>query len=316
MSHNIQNSKAILLIFIGMSVFAIQDTLIKLLSDSTNIYLIYFVRSIVGLIVIYLYLKIKKIPIIIYTFYLKLTVLRTVLFFLGFSLYYYSLTKLSLALAITLFFVSPFFVTIFSMIIIKESVGIRRWLAIIIGFIGVFLVMDPKFDNFNIYLLFPVICAMCYAFTVVIQKKTSDKDSLFSQIIHIYISAIIFSLLIKLFLFNYSFSPDLVEDYKFLLSDWNIDSFEIFVMLICVGLTGVIGFLCLFGAYNIGSPSIIAPFEYIIIFWAILISWMIWGETLAFQSFVGLILIISSGIYTFVRETMLNKKISVDKPMR
>ena len=94
MNQNIQNSKAIFLIFIGMSVFAIQDTLIKLLSDLTNIYLIYFIRSIVGLIVIFFYLKVKKIPIIITTFYPKLTVLRTVLFFLGFSLYYYSLTKL------------------------------------------------------------------------------------------------------------------------------------------------------------------------------------------------------------------------------
>tara|TARA_B110000263_G_C15252215_1_gene484679 strand:+ start:358 stop:1308 length:951 start_codon:yes stop_codon:yes gene_type:complete len=316
MNQNIQNSKAIFLIFIGMSVFAIQDTLIKLLSDLTNIYLIYFIRCIVGLIVIFFYLKVKKIPIIITTFYPKLTVLRTVLFFLGFSLYYYSLTKLSLALAITLFFVSPFFVTIFSMMIIKESVGIRRWFAIVIGFIGVFLVMDPKFDNFNIYLLFPVICAMCYAFTVVIQKKTSDKDSLFSQIIHIYISAMIFSIIIKSFIFSYDFGPELVEDYKFLLSDWNIDSYKIFVMMVCVGLTGVIGFLCLFGAYNIGSPSIIAPFEYIIIFWAILISWFIWGETLAFKSFIGLLLIISSGIYTFIREAILKKSISIDKPMR
>ena len=111
---------------------------------------------------------------------------------MGFSLYYYSLTELSLALAVTLFFVSPFFVTIFSMLIIKEKIGIRRWLAILVGFMGVYLIMDPKFDDFNIYLLFPVICAICYAFTVIIQKKTSDKDNLFSQVLHIYISAIIF----------------------------------------------------------------------------------------------------------------------------
>ena len=57
--------------------------------------------------------------------------------------------------------------------------------------------MDPKINDFNIYSLFPVICAFCYAFTVIIQKKTSDKDSLFSQVIHIYISAIIFSIIIK-----------------------------------------------------------------------------------------------------------------------
>ena len=75
--------------------------------------------------------------------------------------------------------------------------------------------MDPKFDNFNIYTLFPVICALCYAFTVIIQKKTSDKDSLFSQVIHIYISAIIFSIIIKSSLGVFNFQPEIVEKYKF-----------------------------------------------------------------------------------------------------
>ena len=97
------------------------------------------------------------------------------MFFLGFSLYYFSLSKLSLPLAVTLFFVSPFFVTIFSMLIMKEKVGFRRWLAIVVGFLGVYLVMDPEINNFNIYTLFPVVCAVCYAFTVIIQKKPQIK---------------------------------------------------------------------------------------------------------------------------------------------
>ena len=59
-------------------------------------------------------------------------------------------------------------------------------------------------------------------------------------------------------------------------------------MLIAIGLTGVMGFLCLFHAYNIGSPATIAPFEYFIILWAILISWTIWGETLNLKSYFGL----------------------------
>ena len=310
------NPKAILLIILGMTVFAIQDTLIKILSDNTNIYLIYFVRSFVGLFIIILYLKIKKIPIIINTHYPLLTLIRCTIFFIGFSLYYYSLTKLSMAMAVTLFFVSPFFITILSMIIIKEKVGIRRWMAILIGFIGVYLVMDPNFKNFNIYSLFPVICAFCYAFTVIIQKKTSDKDSLFSQIIHIYVSAIIFSVIIKTSLFSINIEPEIIEKYKFLLIEWRIPNYENFIMLIIIGLTGVTGFLCLFGAYNIGSPSSIAPFEYIMILYGILISWLIWGETLDLKAYVGLCLIIMAGIYTFIRESNLKKEISINKPLR
>ena len=316
MIHTTNNQKAILLILVGMTVFALQDTFIKLLSDNTNIYLIYFIRCIIGLIVIIIYLKFKKIPIVIKTHYPFLTIIRVLAFFLGFSLYYYSLTELSLALAVTLFFVSPFFITIFSMLIIREKIGIRRWLAILVGFMGVYLIMDPEFDDFNIYLLFPIICAICYAFTVIIQKKTSDKDSLFSQVLHIYISAIIFSIIIKSTLGTIDLQPETITKYQFLLINWKISNYSDLCMLIAIGFTGVTGFLCLFGAYNIGSPATIAPFEYVIILWAILISWLVWDDTLDFKAYVGLIFIILAGIYTFLRERILNKKIALDKPLR
>ena len=171
MTHSNENLKSIILVLIGMTVFALQDTFIKILSDTTNLYLIYFVRCIVGLLVIIVYLKYKKQDIIFKTNYPILTLLRTAAFFLGFSLYYFSLSKLSLPIAVTLFFVSPFFTSIFSILIMKETVGLRRWLAIIIGFFGVYLVMDPDFNNFNIYSIFPVLCAFCYSFTIIIQKK-------------------------------------------------------------------------------------------------------------------------------------------------
>ena len=87
-------------------------------------------------------------------------------------------------------------------------------------------------------------------------------------------------------------------------------------MLISIGFTGVIGFFCLFSAYNLGSPSAIAPFEYVIIIWGLIIGWYLWADTLNFKGFFGLILIVFAGIYTFFRESKLNKKITIDKPLR
>ena len=80
MTHSKDNRKAILLILLGMTVFALQDTFIKILSQDTNIYLIYVVRSSIGLFVIFFYLKIKKIPFIIRTNYPLLTIIRATLF--------------------------------------------------------------------------------------------------------------------------------------------------------------------------------------------------------------------------------------------
>ena len=85
------------------------------------------------------------------------------MFFTAFTMYFFSLSKLSLALAVTLFFVSPFFISILFIIFFNKKIGFRRWLALIVGFIGIFLVMDPKLDNFNIYTIFPIICSFFYS---------------------------------------------------------------------------------------------------------------------------------------------------------
>ena len=310
------NIKAIFLIILGMFVFSIQDTLIKLMSDSINIYVIYIVRSIVGILVIFTYCWIYKIQLIFKTYYPFITTLRVSIFFLGFSLYYFSLSKISLPEAVTLFFVSPFFVTISSKFIMGENIGLYRWSAILIGFTGVYLVLDPNFNDFNIYTLFPIFCAFFYALTVVIQKKTSDKDSLFTQILHTYLSAIVFSIIIYFFVNNLPFTPYQLLEYKFVLISWNIPSLNYFLLLIIIGFTAVIGFFSIFGAYRIGSPSTIAPYEYSLIIWSILFGYLIWNDYLSIKGMMGLSLILIASFFTLYREYRLSIKVSTDKPIR
>jgi len=310
------NIKAIFLIILGMFVFSIQDALIKFISDSINIYIIYIVRSCVGLFIILIYCKVKNIKIVFKTYYPVITTFRVSVFFIGFSLYYFSLSKISLPEAVTLFFVSPFFVTISSKFIIREKVGLYRWTAILIGFFGVYLVLDPDFNNLNIYSLFPILCAFFYALTVVIQKKTSDHDSLLTQIIHTYLSAIIFSIIIYFLINNVSFSSYYLSEFNFVLMSWHIPNISMFLILIIIGLSGLVGFLSLFGAYRIGSPSSIAPYEYSLIIWSIFFGYFIWNDYLSFKGYLGLFIIIFASFFTLYREYILRVKISTDKPIR
>ena len=217
-------------------------------------------------------------------------------------MYYFSLSKISLPEAVTLFFASPFFVTIFSKFIIGERVSIYRWSSIVIGFLGVYLVLNPNFNNFNIYSLFPIICVFFYAFTVVTQKRTSDKDSLFTQIIYTYISSIIFSFIIYIFVNNITFSQYQLSEFNFILMSWDIPNFSSFIILIVIGITDVIGFFSLFGAYRIVSPSTIAPYEYSLIFWSILLGYFIWNDYLPLKGIFGLLLILLASFFTLYRE--------------
>ena len=308
--------KAIILIIMGMTVIAVQDTLIKLISSETNIFLILFVRALLGMILLSIFLTIKKQAIIFKTHYPILTILRGIMFFTAFSLYFFSLSKLSLATAVTLFFVSPFFISILSMIFLKDNIGFKRFLALIVGFIGVYLVMDPSFDSFNIYTTFPIICAFFYSLTMIIQKITSEKDNLYSQVFHIYSFAILSSLVVVLITGNVDFNDRINDNFQFLLRPWSINNINIFFSLILIGLFGAIGFLCIFQAYRIGSPPSVAPFEYILIILSLILSWIIWGETLNIKGYIGLLLIVSGGIYTFIREQKKQIQITIDKPLR
>ena len=176
--------------------------------------------------------------------------------------------------------------------------------------------MDPKIDNFNIYTIFPVICAFFYSLTMIIQKKTSGKDNLYSQVFHIYIIAILSSLVVVVITGNGNYNDPLNDNFQFLLRSWNVNDINIFFSLFLIGVMGVIGFLCIFQAYRIGSPPSVAPFEYILILWSLIISWIIWDETLNLKGYIGLIFIVSAGFYTLIREKRKKIQVTLDKPLR
>ena len=111
---------------------------------------------------------------------------------------------MQLATANALFFSCPFFVSIFAKFFLKEFIGIRRWSAIAFGFMGVLIVLNPNFSNFEYRNLLPVLSALFYAASMTITKYTSDKDNSYTQMMHLYFGATIISILF--FVFNILFT--------------------------------------------------------------------------------------------------------------
>ena len=157
------NTKGIFFILAGMALFSVQDSLIKFIYEDVALYELYFGRTVVAAILLSCFLILSKKKIVFKTHYPVLTTIRVTLFFGGFSFFYISLTFMSLAMANALFFSCPFFMSIFAKFFLKEQIGIRRWSAIVVGFIGVYIILNPDFNNFNYFKLAPVACALCYA---------------------------------------------------------------------------------------------------------------------------------------------------------
>ena len=177
MSTQNNNPKGIVFILIAMMVFSVQDGIMKHIYNFVSLYEIYLIRTVVSFVLILLFLIITKKPIVFKSQYPLLTFTRVILFFFGFSSFYVSLTVLPLGTATALFFVTPFLITIFAHFFLKEEIGLRRWSAVVVGFIGVYVTLNPDFSNFNYLSLLPILCALCYSLSMIIRKKTSDKDS-------------------------------------------------------------------------------------------------------------------------------------------
>ena len=190
-----QNTRGIFFIMTGMAFFSIQDSLIKFIFEDIALFELYFGRTLIQSVFLLSFVLITKKTISLKTHYPVLTLIRVVCFFFGFSFFYISLTYMSLAMANALFFSSPFFVSILAVLFLNEKVGMRRWLAILSGFIGVFIVLNPDFSDFEYKNLAPIACALCYSISMTITKITSDKDNVYTQMLHLYIGAIIISIL-------------------------------------------------------------------------------------------------------------------------
>ena len=145
------NPKGIIFISLAMLAFSVQDSIMKYIYNFASLYEVYLIRTLVSFIIILLFLKIRKKSIIFKTQYPLLTFCRVILFFFGFSFFYISLTVLPLVTATALFFVTPFLITIFAKFFLKEQIGPRRWFAVIIGFVGVYIILNPNFSDFNYF---------------------------------------------------------------------------------------------------------------------------------------------------------------------
>ena len=316
MSKKNNNPKGIILILIAMMVFSVQDGIMKHIYNIVSLYEVYLIRTVVSFTLILTFLILTKKPIVFKSQYPILTLCRVILFFFGFSSFYISLTVLPLGTATALFFVTPFLITIFAHFFLKEEIGPRRWSAIAVGFVGVYITLNPDFSNFNYLSLLPILCAFCYSLSMIIIKKTSDKDSVYTQTFTFYIGAIIFSIIFYFVMGDGKFNTTEHPAAQFIFREWFVDIENSILFMVATGVTATLAFLLLFSAYSIASPAVVSPFEYSILLWSPLIGWIYFNEVPTLSTVIGILIIVSSGIYIFLREKAQDQSIVTDKPLR
>lgn len=310
------DKKGIILVVFSMTIFAVQDILIKFLSVDISMFQILFCRAIIGVLLISIYLELSHKPLKFGTAYPFLSTCRGLLFFFGYSAFYFAQSKVPIANATVLFLVSPFFITIMSIIVFGSLVGVSRWITMIIGFSGVIVIAQPVAGEFNFYYILPVLTAFTYAISMMIAKFTAEKDDLFQQIIYMYLVTATVSGLIGLGIGDGRFNTPEFAGYEFLIQGWHFDQISIVISVLVIGIVGTIAFLLLTNAYRIADPATISPFEYSGLIATMIGGFIFWGDIPSTNETFGMVLIVGSGLILFYRESLKKQEVASGAPLR
>ena len=180
-------------------------------------------------------------------------------------------------------------VTLLSAFLLKEKVGIRRWSAVIIGFVGVLFVVRPGFNEINLATLTALACGICYAFYIISTRKLSNQDNPFLTLIFTGLTgSVIISLIVPFY--------------------WTWISVTQLILLISLAAIGTLAHFLLILSLKFAEASKLAPLAYSEIIMSIIIGYYFFGDFPDQWMWLGLIIIIASGVYISLRENVKKDK--------
>ena len=219
---------------------------------------------------------------------LSMQVLRSMILLLDTALFFYGLTMIGLAEATAIFFTVPALVVMISIPLLNERVRLSAMIAIAVGFIGTLIIVRPGVEHSSDTMLFGALCifgaACCTAIYNVITRKLANADPLPVTLFYTaMIGAIVSSLVVPFY--------------------WQMPSGLLpWLALISIGLFGGVAHSLIIAAHQFTAATVVAPFMYTQIFWALLLGWLIFADMPDQYAFMGGALVIMSGLYLLLQQ--------------
>ena len=276
------------LMILATVLFSIMHASIKFMSTSMHPFVIAFFRNLFGLLVIapwFIKYGLKPLK----TNRIKLHMARSFFNVIAMLSFFYSLSIAPLADVASLAFTAPLFASILAVIFLKEIVGIKRVVAIIFGFIGALIVIDPVYTSINNGHILVLLSASVWSVSLIIIKILGRTES--SVTITSYMVIIMIPL-------------SAIAAYFY----WQLPTLKDLFYLMIIGVCGTGAQMLLAQALRQGDTSIIMPFDFLKLIWAVGIGYLFFFEVPSLNTWIGSIVIFLSTLYIAYRERVLSKK--------
>lgn len=288
-----KNQLGFLYMFLSICAFSIMDLIVKW-SDNYPVGEVLFFRGFCGMIPIFFLIPRER----YFNFYKTnrpfLHFKRCLSGLVAIVAIFIALRNLPLATVVSITFAAPIFTTIMSIFFLSEKVGLYRWLAVIVGFIGILIISEPGFSSLNFYYIYPIIFCFGLSYVAIAIKQLSSTEPIW--LIGLYFS---FSIMIMSFFT--------------LPQGWILPNLKDLFLLCMVGILGGLANLWLTQSYKFSDVSLVTPLKYLALLFAIFFGYIFWNEIPSTKTLIGAMLVIISSVIIFRREFYLKKQVSITR---
>ncbi len=273
----------------GMFLFSAVDTHAKFLTDSFHPIQIAWSRQL-GLLVGVLFLLMIRGRDILKTQHPYLQMGRGALAAGSATLFIVAISFVPLADAVAISFVAPFVVTVLGALILGEAVGIRRWVAVSIGFLGTLVVIRPGMGVIHPAAVLVLIAALLFALRQILSRKLSGSDKTITTVAYTALTA---SALLTLPL-----------PFVWRTPEWGFEIALLTSMAVLAGIAEVM----VIRSLELAQAVVLAPVHYSLLIWGTFYGWMVFGQLPDLWTWIGALIIVATGIYTLHRERLVARR--------
>ena len=284
----------IVLMLIGIFFFALNDAMGKFLVATFSVGQILLVRSAAALVVLAPFVKREGLSAFTGIARPWLQLLRAVFATLEVACFYWALTDMSLADVMTFYLAGPIYVTAVSPFLLGEKVGWRRWAAVFAGFVGVMIALKPTTGAFSPAAFVAIAGSFSFSIFMVCTRLVRGTPGMVLVTIQ-NVAALIFGAVVAPFA-------------------WVSLSWFDGALLTLLGVTAMMAYVCINKALALAEASVVVPYQYSTIFWAIVLGYIFFGDVPSVPMLIGAGIIIAAGIYIFVREQQVAKAAAFAEP--